>query len=220
MDEWPGDGEDLVSLVRAVHYLRKDALWAGIHSLEAITRWNATAVKLLLKYLPRDLLENTVAEVWHNSFRRDADRVLLVLGGVLGGNAYEIQDYFTWAPRFITRVVGLRYGDREEQLRALIPGMSVVLMHENENEYDPNAIAVYSPWGAHLGYLRASLAAIVRARLASGEAFVGRVAEVMPSGLDPNERLYVEVVRVAPDGYGTADGTMRLKAGAFSRTNE
>ena len=82
-------------------------------------------------------------------------------------------------PRFVTRVVGLCYEDRQKALAALHPAMPVSLVLEPENRYDPNAVAVVAPRGAQLGYLRASLAALLARRYARGGVFAARVAAVM-----------------------------------------
>ncbi|MGQ9498629.1 MAG: hypothetical protein ACUVSP_10175 [Desulfotomaculales bacterium] len=66
--------------------------------------------------------------------------------------------------------------------------------------HGPHAVAVIAPWGAQLGYLRASLAAILAPRYARGEVFAARVAAVMGPDYDPNDRLYIEVWRETVDG--------------------
>lgn len=55
--------------------------------------------------------------------------------------------------------------------------------------HGPHTVAVIAPWGARLGYLRASLAGILAHRYARGEVFAARVAAVMGPDYDPNERL-------------------------------
>ncbi len=199
IDEWPTEGEDLLLLVRAIGYFRRKALWAAIHVLEEIDAWHAVASGFLARYVPEDTLLNTAAELYHNSFC-DNNRVLLLLGSVLGPAALGVPQYYAHASRFITRVVGLRYEDRQKELAALQPGMPVNLVREPENRHDPHAVAVVSPWGAQLGYLRASLAAILAYRYARGELFAARVAAVMGPDSDPNEQLYIEVWRETVDG--------------------
>ncbi|HHW42619.1 MAG TPA: hypothetical protein GXX25_02210 [Desulfotomaculum sp.] len=96
---------------------------------------------------------------------------MFILGSLLGQSAFGVQDYFVTAPAFFTRVVGLRYEERQRYLMLLQPGMPVFLAREPENRHDPRAMAVFSPWGAHLGYLRATLATVVSDRCSAGEAF-------------------------------------------------
>lgn len=200
LDAWPTEGEDLFALLRGIDGLRKGAIWAGIRSLEEVTGWHPLAAKLLAKYVSEDVLLNTAAELYHNAFERNS-RLLLVLGSLLGPAALAVPAYFAVASRFVTRVVGLRYGERCRELAALKPGMPVYLVREPENRCDPNAVAVFAPWGRHLGYLRAPLAAALSARCAAGEAFAARVAAVLGPGCDPNERLHIEVWReVDPEG--------------------
>lgn len=45
LEEWPGSGDDLISLLRGVDHLQKRAIWAGIRNLEAVGRWHPPAAK-------------------------------------------------------------------------------------------------------------------------------------------------------------------------------
>ena len=194
LEEWPGSGEDLVSLLRGVNRLQKGAIWAGLAELQKVGRWHALATHLLAEYVTQETLLNAAAELYHNNFQRDK-RLLLVLGSVLGPAALTAVDYFTQAARFITRVVGLRYGSRLAEAAALAPGMPVYLVREPENPHDSRAIAVLTPWGAHLGYLRAPLAAVLSTRIDSGETFAARIAAICGEAADADERLHIEVWR-------------------------
>lgn len=194
LDRWPGDGSDLMVLLQGIYHLRQGALWAGIHHLKHVAFWHPAAVELLTELVSRDLLMNTAAELYHNSFRLEG-KLLFALGSILGPAGLEVQQYFATAGRFITRVVGLRYGERLQEVDKLQGGMPVFLALEPGNKHDPHAVAVLSPWGAQLGYLRSGLAAILTARYAAGEVFSARVVTVLDAGHDANERLYIEVWR-------------------------
>lgn len=215
IEAWPGSGEDLIFLLQGIDRLQKGVIWAGIRDLEAVDRWHPLAAKLLAKYVPEEVLLNAAAELYHNGFRRDK-RLLLILGAVLGPAALAVPEYFAVAERFITRVVGLRYGHRFEELEALEPGMLLYLVREPENPHDPNAVAVLAPWGAPLGYLHRPLAAALTARCEKGETFAARVAAVLGPDADPNERLYIEVWR--EDSAGTV--CFVFQDGAPARSKE
>ncbi|MEW6173030.1 MAG: HIRAN domain-containing protein [Bacillota bacterium] len=194
LDRWPGGGDEFISLVRGVNHLRTGAIWAGIGDMLQISGWNPVAVEIIAAYVPGEIILNAVAEIYHNAFKRDK-RLLLILSAVLGPLAMTAPDYFATVLRFFTRVVGLRYGSCESELDELRAGMPVYLVREPENKYDCDAVAVLSPWGARLGYLRAPLAATISARCAGGEAFAARVAAVLGPAHDLNERLHIEVWR-------------------------
>ncbi|MGQ9513274.1 HIRAN domain-containing protein [Thermodesulfitimonas sp.] len=197
LEEWPDDGgTNLIVLLRGIQHLQQGALWAGIRDLEAVGRWHALAAKLLAKYVPEEVLLNATAELYHNAFKRDK-RLLLVFGAILGPAALTVPDYFVTAPRFVTRVVGLRHGTRLAEAAELAPGMPVYLVREPENLHDPNAVAVLAPWGAPLGYLHRPLAAALTARCERGESFAACVVTLCGEAYDPNERLHIEVRRDA-----------------------
>lgn len=192
LEDWPGSGEALISLLRGITCLRAGVLWAGIRHLDQVGRWHTAATQLLGKFVPEETLRNTAAELYHNDFRRDK-RLLLILGVALGAQALTVPDYFATAPRFVTHVVGLRYGSRAAEAAALAPGMPVLLVREPENPHDAGAVAVLAPWGTPLGYLRRPLAAVLSARIDAGETFAARVAALCPEHDDPNARLHIEV---------------------------
>ncbi|MDN5344366.1 MAG: hypothetical protein PWQ18_477 [Clostridia bacterium] len=194
LDRWPGDGSDLIVLLQGIYHLRRGALWAGIHALEHIELWHPVAIELLIELVSYDLLVNTAAELYYNAFHPEG-QLLFTLGSILGPTGLQVQQYFTSAERFITRVVGLHYGERQQEVEKLKAGMPVFLALEPENKHDPHAIAVLSPWGTHLGYLRATLAAILNARYNAGEVFSARVVTVLDASHDANERLHIEVWR-------------------------
>lgn len=195
IDKWPTEGYDLLILIRSIGYFRRKALWAAIHALEEVDEWHSAIPEFLLRYVSEDLLINTAAELYHNSFDKDNNRLLLLLGLLLGEKALGIPKFYENASSFITRVVGLRYEDRQKEAAALQVGMPVNLTREPDNRYDPHAVAVVAPWGAKIGYLRASLAEILASRYAKGELFAARVAAVMQENFGPNERVYIEVLR-------------------------
>jgi HIRAN domain len=61
----------------------------------------------------------------------------------------------------VMNVAGARFHDEALQSDAAAPGRPLVLRPEPENEHDPNAIAVDTEDGAHLGYVPRELAAEV-----------------------------------------------------------
>jgi hypothetical protein len=61
----------------------------------------------------------------------------------------------------VMNVAGARFHDEALQSDSAAPGRPLVLRPEPENEHDPNAIAVDTEDGAHLGYVPRELAAEV-----------------------------------------------------------
>jgi hypothetical protein len=193
LEAWPPDeGEAFLAAVRGVALLRQGALWGGIRELEKVRNWHAAAFDLLRAFVPEETLVNAAAELYHNSFV-PGSHLLFILGVLLGPVADNVQEFFFKAPEFVTRVVGLRYEERFREAAQLAPEMPVVLVQEPENRVDPEAVAVLSPWGARLGYLRAPLASVITSRCREGEAFSASVAAVLGPEYDPNERLHLKV---------------------------
>lgn len=193
LESWPAEeGEGFLAAIKGVALLRQGALWGGIRELEKVRNWHAAAFELLREFVPEEILVNAAAELYHNSFV-PGSHLLFIFGVLLGPVADEVQEFFFKAPEFITRVVGLRYEERFREAAQLAPEMPVALVREPENRVDPEAMAVLSPWGARLGYLRAPLASVITSRCREGEAFSASVAVVLGPEYDPNERLHLKV---------------------------
>lgn len=222
LESWPADeGEGFLAAIRGVALLRQGALWGGIRELEKVRNWHAAAFELLREFVPEETLVNAAAELYHNSFV-PGSHLLFILGVLLGPVADDVQEFFFKAPEFITRVVGLRYEERFREAAQLAPEMPVALVREPENRVDPEAVAVLSPWGARLGYLRAPLASVITSRCREGEAFSASVAAVLGPEYDPNERLHLRV-KSDPDGakillvkYLSSDGKSVNSSGGQS----
>lgn len=193
LEDWPGDAEDFILLIHGIHHLQNGAIWAGICDMQRISRWHQTAVRLLTKYVPEEVLLNAAAELYHSAFKRDK-HLLLVLGAVLGPVAVTLPDYFKSASRFITRVVGVRYKTCLS-LAKLEPGMQITFALEKPNQQDPESVVVIGPGDIPLGYLNPPLAATLAARYLTGEAFSAHIAAVLGSAYDINERLHIEVYK-------------------------
>lgn len=192
-DGWPEEeGEDFLAVVRGADFLLKGAVWGAIRELEKVRHWHTAAFELLREFVPEDLLLNAAAELYHHSFV-PGNPLLSVFGMILGPAADEVQEYFFVAREFITRVVGLKYEERLEEAALLTAQMPVALVREPENRFDPDAVAVLSPWGTRLGYLRAPLASVVSSRCKDGETFFACVAVILGPEYDPNERLHLKV---------------------------
>ena len=77
-------------------------------------------------------------------------------------------------PSMSLAVVGVRHknsdgSDRQIEVEACMPGEAVDLVPEPENEFDANAVAVYSCREVQIGYVSADRAPRIRALLGSTE---------------------------------------------------
>ncbi|MEW6276674.1 MAG: HIRAN domain-containing protein [Bacillota bacterium] len=193
LESWPADeGEGFLAMIRGVGLLQRGALWGGIRELEKVRNWHGAAFELLREFVSEKTLVNTAAELYHHSFF-PGSHLLFILGVLLGPAADDVQEFYFKEREFITRVVGLKYEERFREVAQLAPEMPVALVREPENRVDPEAVAVLSPWGARLGYLRAPLASVITSRCREGEAFFASVAAVLGPEYDPNERLHLRV---------------------------
>lgn len=124
---------------------------------------------------------------------------------------------------FIVAVNGVSF--RQEAVRKVRPNDEVVLAHQPDNPHDPNAVAVYSKDGEHLGYLPAKVAA----RIPAQEGLAGEVVEVLTGetwGLRIRVRSTAGAVEMRPatfkdggrDHNGAGDGRSG-RGGGESRAN-
>lgn len=194
LDAFSDDDDHLARLLHAIWLLRRGAMQPALHRLRRLDRWGDRELELLRVSVGSDVLLNALAEEYHNSFDGFEDaRLALVMGGLLGGQAGEVKDFYQRASEFYTRVVRVAHEGRADRLRRLVPGDAVTLLWEPYNQYDSNAIAVKGK-GGDLGYLRRTLAKVLVQRMhEEGVALSARVACVLGDGYPPDERLHLRV---------------------------
>ncbi|NLG86301.1 MAG: hypothetical protein GX489_03695 [Firmicutes bacterium] len=195
LQEWEDTDFDLPFLLRAVALIRHGALTAGLGDLRRVAKWQTRHLKLIKACLGEDLILNAFAEDYHNAFPWEKEKSLDLLWGALLGNKIEqVYSYYNQSTAFYTRVAGLKHSClSEQQISKLTPEMSVIVMPEWNNPVDPNAIAVLSPNGTKIGYLRKTLAGIIASRLTVGVQVIAEIAHVLPEGFDPNSRVNIKV---------------------------
>ena len=87
---------------------------------------------------------------------------------------------------FFTKVVGVTFknrngSDRQSLIRKCLKGQrgeEVELFNEEDNPFDPNAIAVKRANGDQLGYLNADLASEIRTRLSNGFRYSAHIVGI------------------------------------------
>ena len=82
--------------------------------------------------------------------------------------------------RMLSKVVGVTFEGRQENLKKVNPGDPVQITPEPTNQYDPNALAVYIACRGqvlHCGYLPRDFAAMLAPKL-EGEKIMAKVLEV------------------------------------------
>ncbi len=97
---------------------------------------------------------------------------------------------------FYTRVVGFGYRretfEDEKGNLTLKVGEKVFALWEKENEYDPNAVAVYHQSGEKLGYLRKTYSEHLKGVLREKLLLEGEIVGVIERN-NPNEMVYISL---------------------------
>ena len=73
--------------------------------------------------------------------------------------------------------MGTSFDGRQQLIKNLSIGQALILVREPENEYDPNAIAIYNQSDEHLGYVAKETAAKINNDVKQGNV-VCTVAEI------------------------------------------
>jgi single-stranded-DNA-specific exonuclease len=70
-----------------------------------------------------------------------------------------------------SKLVGVSFDGRQDNLRLVQPGFRLFWFHEKDNQYDANAVKVFADptMRVELGHLKRELAAKVVERIAAGE---------------------------------------------------
>lgn len=102
----------------------------------------------------------------------------------LEGEAWLEEDYYRDIcdrEEFFTKVVGVTFENRQEAIKSLQAGESVVLVRERDNSFDPYAIGVYHG-SRQLGYLNSRLARNLAPTLNKGGEYTAYITHI--SGRD------------------------------------
>lgn len=118
----------------------------------------------------------------------------------LEGEAWLEEDYYrdiADREEFFTKVVGVTYDNRQEVIKSLLDGDSVLLIRESDNSHDPYAIGVYHD-RKQIGYLNSRLARNLAPSLDNGTAYVAYITHI--TGRD-KETMGVNlcIQKMAPD---------------------
>ncbi len=173
--------------------IRYGALLAGVQVLAGVKEWHNSFVQICCDFVPRERLLNALAEAMFAAFKPE-HRLGLPFGAALGADFSKVYKFYEEAPRFITRVVGPHHGD-PLVLKRLKAGQPAFLVREPANPYDPNAISVRDLMGAHIGYIRATIAERLAPIMDRGMRFSSTIEVVLDDRFSPNDRIYVAVRR-------------------------
>lgn len=192
-------GADLISLLNLVfgaELINQGVLLEGLRIWRRVAKWGASEIGLAKKLADPDRLTNAIAEQYFGAFDGEGAYGLpvFVAGAILGENAAKISSFYEEAGKFLTRVVGLRYGGRSEVVDELTAGDEVLLIWEQENPYDPKALRVITQKGQDLGFIRRPIAHKLVARIKGGAALRAKVELVLSEQYDINERVWVKVL--------------------------
>lgn len=115
------------------------------------------------------------------------------------------------APSFHTKLAGVTFEGRQDALARLAPGSPLRLVRQPDNEYDPNACALFDPRGDQVGFFNRRLAAALAPAVDSGIEYDVEVTEV--TGGDGDGRsLGVNVLVSRRDAISTAEHDEELRA--------
>ncbi len=82
------------------------------------------------------------------------------------------------APSFHTKLVGVTFEGRQDQVARLDSGAPLRLERQPDNPHDANAIALFDPHGAQIGFLNRRLAAVLAPVIDSGVQYDVEVRDV------------------------------------------
>lgn len=100
------------------------------------------------------------------------------------------------ASSFVTKVVGVSFGGRQDCARTLQAGQALLVVRQPDNPEDPNAIAVETTEGASLGFLRRQIAAALAPAMDAGAAYSAEVLGVSGGTAEkPTLGVSIQVVR-------------------------
>lgn len=162
-----------------------------------------------------DLVFEAVNETWQGRTKpklmvkdivyREPDKLVttgeLSLADELLGRAEEVlaRDEYAGiadAQSFNTKAVGVTFGDRQSVVATLSAGQSLVVRRDAHNEVDENAIALDTPEGRQVGFLRRQISAAIAPLIDGGVSYTAHVLEVTGGTDGRSLGVNVHMVRV------------------------
>lgn len=188
----------MINIAFGGELINQGILLEGLRMWKRVSKWGITEISLARKLTDPSRLTNAIAEQFYGAFGRSEGYGLpgLVAGAILGENAAKVSSFYEQETEFLTRVVGVRFEDRADVVEDLTVGEQLFLVWEQDNPYDPKALAVMTRNGHKVGYIRRSIARMLVARIKSGTGFVSRVGVLLGEEYDANERVWVQVQAV------------------------
>ncbi len=116
------------------------------------------------------------------------------------------------APSFHTKLAGVTFEGRQDAIGALAPGLPLRLERQPDNQYDPNACALFEPSGAQVGFFNRRLAGALAPAIDAGIEYDVEVTDV--TGGDKGRSLGVNVLVSRRDATAAAEDLAQQRADA------
>ena len=161
----------------------------------SVDEWRGrTRVQLLVRQFHRRAasLDSPAFELVEDLFAR-ADAIL----------AREDYAGIEDAPSFHTKLAGVTFEGRQDALEHLSAGTPLRIERQADNPHDSNAIAVFDPHGAQVGFFNRRLAAALAPAMDRAVSYDAEVTEV--TGGQPGQSLGVNVLVSRRDAGAAAD---------------
>lgn len=109
------------------------------------------------------------------------------------------------ADAFHTKLVGVTFEGRQDVVARLEHGTPLRIERQPDNEYDPNAVAVFEPHGAQVGYLNRRLATVLAPVLDAGVDYDVEVADITGGDEGQSQGVNVLVARRSTEADQAAE---------------
>ena len=121
------------------------------------------------------------------------------------------------ASSFLTKAVGVSFGDCQQVISELAPGEVLAVVHEADNPADKCAVALRDPAGRKVGFLRRQIAAAIAPLIDDGVRYEASVREVTGGGDGRAFGVNVQVARIGgAGGAGRGDDPAKLARAELS----
>lgn len=115
------------------------------------------------------------------------------------------------APSFHTKLAGVTFEGRQDVLTRLSTGSTLRVVRQPDNQFDPNACALFDPHGDQVGFLNRRLAAVLAPAIDSGVEYDVEVTEVT-GGTEDGRSLGVNVLVSRRDAIASAQDEEEVRA--------
>lgn len=200
--EYAGDGcsdensmwkNRMHSIGTAFPYIWCGAPWLALDVMDG-ENLSLSESQLLCRILPESMRYNLLAEAEYGNCHRHRHLAFLTSNflNLLPDDPKKI--YNTPNSQFYIHPAGMNHDGRYKSIKYMNVGQTVTLEPEATNSYDPNAVHIYTDYGADIAYVPRQIASTVAFSMRRGAKYAGAIAAIISEEQNADDAISIRII--------------------------